>query len=43
MKEKFWINLKDKAGNTALHFAAFCGHEKCVKKILEYNGDTKAR
>ncbi|KAG8235776.1 hypothetical protein J437_LFUL016305 [Ladona fulva] len=38
-QDREWVNLKDYAGNTALHYAAFSGSEPCISLLLENGGN----
>lgn len=35
-----FINLVNKEGNAALHWAAICGHEQVVKTLLQIGADS---
>lgn len=35
------INLKDVDGQTALHYASYCGHVECVKLLIKASADQK--
>ena len=42
LKRKFKFGVRDRDGNTALHYAAERGHEACLKLLLDADSDVTA-